>query len=179
MQYDWTVRLGRAYQYAAVQHANQRRKGELAEPYINHLIEVADLVATATNGADPELVMAAVLHDTIEDTSAELTDLERLFGYRVAAIVNEVTDNKALPKAERKRLQIENAGLASVEAQTVKIADKISNLRSLAISPPINWKIERRKEYVEWAAKVIERCHGANQWLEAEFATTAKLVGLA
>jgi (p)ppGpp synthase/HD superfamily hydrolase len=176
MRNDFAVLLGRAYHFAAVQHLNQRRKGELAEPYMNHLTEVADLVATATNGTDLELIIAAVLHDTVEDTTALPADIERLFGRRVAGIVAEVTDDKSIPKAERKRLQIEHAAHASDEARIVKMADKISNLRSLANSPPVDWDCTRRRQYVEWATQVVEHCKPANEILYAEFHMTAPKV---
>jgi (p)ppGpp synthase/HD superfamily hydrolase len=176
MRNDFAVLLGRAYHFAAVQHVNQRRKGELAEPYMNHLTEVADLVATATNGTDMELIMAAVLHDTVEDTTASPIDIERLFGRRIAAIVAEVTDDKSLPKAERKRLQIEHAAHASDEARIIKLADKTSNLRSLASSPPVDWSKERSQEYVAWAGRVVDHCRCANHWLALEFdAAVSKL----
>src|SRR5690348_12399205 len=96
-----------AADYAARQHIGQRRKGERAEPYINHLTEVAALLAEATNGCDHVLVMGGLLHDTIEDTGTHLQDLVDRFGSEVAALVSEVTDDKSLPRAERKRLQVE------------------------------------------------------------------------
>ena len=173
MRNDFAVLLGRAYHFAAVQHVNQRRKGELAEPYLNHLTELADLVATATNGTDLELIMAAVLHDTVEDTTAMPADIERLFGRRIAHIVAEVTDDKSLPKAERKRLQIEHAANASPEARIIKLADKTSNLRALANSPPVNWSKERRQEYVAWAGRVADHCRCVNDWLASEFDAAA------
>ena len=161
--------LARAYHFAALKHVGQRRKGEAAEPYMNHLTEVAELVAVATAGQDPELVIAAVLHDAVEDTNATLTELTAGFGPHVAAFVAEVTDDKALEKADRKRLQIEHAPHASIGAKTIKLADKTSNLRALASSPPADWSTERRAEYVLWAAKVVAGCRGANPWLEDQF----------
>jgi hypothetical protein len=101
------VRLMGAVDYAARQHLSQRRKGERAEPYINHLTEVAALLAEATEGDDAVLLMGGLLHDTLEDTDATYEDIEQRFGTEVAALVAEVTDDKALPKEERKRLQIE------------------------------------------------------------------------
>jgi len=167
------ARLAKAYHFAAAKHVAQRRKGAAAEPYVNHLTEVADLVAEATAGADVDLVLAAVLHDTVEDTETSLAELERCFGDRVAALVAEVTDDKSLPKAERKRLQIEHATHATPGAQIVKLADKTSNLRALLSSPPADWPAERKAEYVAWARRVVAGCRGANPWLEARFDAAA------
>jgi len=170
-------KLARAYDFAAARHAGQPRKGEAAEPYINHLTEVARLVAEATGGADADLVIAAVLHDTVEDTNTTPDELTALFGPRVAGLVAEVTDDKTLPKAERKRLQIEHAGHASAGAKIIKIADKTSNLRALASSPPVGWAAQRKAEYLDWAVQVVARCRGVNAWLEAEFDAAAGALG--
>jgi (p)ppGpp synthase/HD superfamily hydrolase len=163
------TKLARAYDFAARKHATQRRKGVAAEPYINHLTEVAALVAEGTQGQDIDLVIAAVLHDTVEDTDTTVSELSQAFGERVAQLVAEVTDDKSLAKAERKRQQIEHATNASVGAQTIKLADKTSNLRALAVSPPANWSDERRSEYLSWARQVVAKCRGVNPWLEAQF----------
>jgi len=163
------VALARAFNFAAARHVNQRRKGEAAEPYMNHLTEVAELVAVATRGSDPEIILAAVPHDTVEDTETTLDDLRRAFGQRVAELVSEVTDDKSLPKQVRKDLQIERAAQASRGAQVIKLADKTSNLRALASSPPKGWSDERRMEYVVWAQRVVDGCRGANDWLAGQF----------
>ena len=161
--------LTRAYHFAALAHVDQRRKGEAAEPYMNHLTEVAELVAQATNGEAIEIVVAAILHDTIEDTETTVEDLRAAFGPRVADLVMEVTDDKSLPSSERKSLQVEHAAHASAGAQIIKIADKTANLRSLVASPPPNWSKVRRDEYVAWAGRVVEGCRGANRWLAVQF----------
>ena len=163
------VTLARAYHFAAARHVHQRRKGEAAEPYMNHLTEVGELVAKATRGSDPEVIIAAVLHDTVEDTDATLEDLNAQFGERVASLVAEVTDDKSLPKQARKDLQIEHAAQASRGAQIIKLADKTSNLRSLATSPPKDWSKERISDYVNWAGRVVNACRGADRDLAAEF----------
>jgi (p)ppGpp synthase/HD superfamily hydrolase len=158
-----------AAQFAAEKHANQRRKGATAEPYINHLIEVANLVAGALPEPDANLIMAAFLHDSVEDVGVTPRELEDRFGADVASLVAEVTDDKSLPKAERKRLQIENAPHKSVRAQYIKLADKISNLRSLLKSPPEDWDERRRREYFAWAKQVVDALPQANSQLRAEF----------
>jgi (p)ppGpp synthase/HD superfamily hydrolase len=147
----------------------QRRKGEAAEPVVNHLAEVADLVARGTDGADVDVVVAAVLHDTVEDTDTTFEEIAGRFGARVAGLVAEVTDDKTLPLAERKRLQVENAAHASRGAKVIKIADKTSNLRAMAESPPRDWSEARRADYLDWSRRVVANCRGANRWLEDRF----------
>ncbi len=165
------VHVVRAADYAARQHIGQRRKGERAEPYINHLTEVAALLAEATQGDDHVLVMGGLLHDTLEDTDTTFEDLAGRFGDDVAALVAEVTDDKSLPKAERKRLQVETTAHKSRRAKLLKIADKTSNLRGLVASPPAGWTEARLRDYVRWAAEVVRSCRGLNGKLEAAFDT--------
>lgn len=161
--------FARAFDFAARKHAEQRRKGAGGEPYVNHLAEVALLLAEATGGGDPSLVIAGLLHDTIEDTGTTSEELEREFGVEVAALVREVTDDKRLPQAERKRLQVRTAATKSDRARLLKIADKTSNLRSVASSPPLGWSAERRREYVAWAREVVDQCRGLSASLERVF----------
>jgi GTP diphosphokinase / guanosine-3',5'-bis(diphosphate) 3'-diphosphatase len=162
------VSLARAYHFAATKHVDQRRKGEAAEPYMNHLTEVAELVAHATRASDPDIIIAAVLHDTVEDTQTTLEEIKAVFGERVADLVAEVTDDKSLPKQTRKDLQVAHAAHASRGAQIIKLADKAANLRSMAASPPRGWSDERRMEYVEWASQVVDACRTADPWLAAQ-----------
>jgi guanosine-3',5'-bis(diphosphate) 3'-pyrophosphohydrolase len=159
----------RAADFAARAHVMHRRKGNLQEPYINHLAEVAVLLAEATDGGDATLIAAGWLHDTLEDTDTEREELEKYFGGEIAAIVAEVTDDKSLPRPERKRLQIERAPAKSIKARLLKIADKTSNVRALAKSPPMGWRRERSEEYVSWAEAVVAGCRGLNLRLEKEF----------
>ena len=166
--FDPIIDLARAYHFAASRHVDQRRKGAAAEPYINHLTEVAELVAEASGG-DIGVVIAAVLHDTVEDTTATPTDIEVMFGADVAALVAEVTDDKSLPKQVRKDLQIEHAAHASRRAQLIKMADKISNLRSLVSSPPADWDAERLAEYCRWSRRVVDGCRTAHHGLAQKF----------
>ena len=164
-----------AASFAAEKHAAQRRKGAAAEPYVNHLLEVAHLISTALSEPDTNLVIAALLHDTIEDAGVTKEELIQAFGTDVADLVAEVTDDKSLPKAERKSLQIVHAAKISVRAQAIKLADKISNLRGILNSPPTDWGFQRRREYFEWAKQVVDGLSTPNQILKAEFdATHAK-----
>lgn len=165
---EWIAVL-RAADMAARWHVHQRRKGIDQEPYINHLLEVASLVTEATGGTDPSLVIAALLHDAIEDQGVTSDVLASEFGRRVADIVMEVTDDKTLPKDERKRRQVEKAGKKSHRAKLIKLADKTSNLRTIASSPAADWSVARRLEYVEWAKAVVAGLRGTSPWLEQQF----------
>ena len=155
--------------FAAEKHSTQRRKGAAAEPYINHLIEVAQLVSAASAEPDTELVIAALLHDSIEDAGVTGEELAARFGQDVADLVEELTDDKSLPKQERKRLQVVNAPKKSVRAQTIKLADKISNLRAIRSSPPFGWSEQRKSEYFAWAKQVVDGLTTPNAVLKAEF----------
>ena len=166
--------LLRAIQFSAEKHRSQRRKGADASPYINHPIEVASLLANVADVTDEKVLMAAVLHDTIEDTCTTPEELDTGFGPEVSALVQEVTDDKSLPKAERKRLQVEHAPHMSASAKLIKIADKISNVREITENPPSDWPLERRLHYVDWAERVVVGCRGANSALESRFDETAQ-----
>ncbi len=163
------LNLTKALDFAARKHVDCRRKGVREEPYINHLAEVARLLADATDGDDLDLVLAGLLHDTIEDTETTYDELVSEFGAVVADLVAEVTDDKSLEKAERKRRQVETAPNKSDRAKMIKIADKTSNLRSIVASPPKDWSVERQREYFAWAAKVVAGCRGVNAKLEGWF----------
>ena len=140
------ISITHAFEFAAVKHTDQRRKGARGEPYLNHLAEVARLLVDATGGADAALIAAGLLHDTIEDTDTSYAELVAAFGTDVADLVEEVTDDKNLPKQERKRLQVEKASGKSPRARMIKIADKISNLLALQRTPPADWSETRKRE---------------------------------
>ncbi|CAK0747216.1 HD domain-containing protein [Azospirillaceae bacterium] len=163
------VLVVQALDFAAHKHTDQRRKGERAEPYVNHLAEVARLLAEATDGADPALVAAGLLHDTIEDTLTTRDEIAALFGEEIATVVVEVTDDKSLTVSERKQAQILNAPKKSTRGKMVKLADKTSNLRSMVSSPPYGWPLSRQLAYFEWAAAVVAGCRGVNDRLEKAF----------
>ena len=164
-----TLLIARALDFAARKHVHQRRKGVDKEPYVNHLAEVARLLAEATDGADANLVAAGLLHDTIEDQGVRYEELVEAFGRDIADLVREVTDDKNLEKAERKRLQVEHAPHKSERARMLKIADKTSNLRAICNSPPAEWSEQRKREYFDWAGRVVAGCRGVNDRLEAAF----------
>ena len=160
----------RAEAFAARAHAGQTRKGAAGEPYVHHVIEVAGILAA--HGAPREAVLAAYLHDTVEDTDVTLDTLIAEFGEVVAAIVAEATDDKALPKEMRKAAQVRHAPGRTEAAKQLKLADKISNLRAIMESPPANWPHARRVEYVGWAGRVAVGLKGVNPALDALFDTT-------
>jgi guanosine-3',5'-bis(diphosphate) 3'-pyrophosphohydrolase len=161
--------LLKALAFAAHKHRDQRRKDADASPYINHPIALADVLVNEGGVADVEVICAALLHDTVEDTATTPEELASEFGARIARIVAEVTDDKHLAKAERKRLQIEHAPHLSGEAKLVKLADKICNLRDVAERPPAGWDLQRRRDYFEWAKRVIDGLRGTHPRLEAAF----------
>jgi (p)ppGpp synthase/HD superfamily hydrolase len=170
---EWLLVL-KAADAAARWHVHQRRKGPAEEPYINHLVEVAMLVAEATGGADPNLVIAALLHDAIEDCGVPRELISEVFGEDVASIVAEATDDKSFPKSERKIKQIETASAKSPRAKMLKLADKTSNLRAIASSAPSDWSVKRRMEYIQWARDVACGLRGTNPRLEAQFDQAAE-----
>ena len=158
-----------ALSFAADKHRNQRRKDKDASPYINHPIALARILSVEGSVDDGVVLCAAVLHDTIEDTETRYEELAGQFGREIADVVLEVTDDKDLPKAERKQLQIEHAPHLSRAAKLVKLADKIANVRDVADHPPSEWPIERRREYFDWAKRVVDGLRGTHERLEAAF----------
>ena len=159
----------KALEFAALKHRDKRRKDALASPYINHPIALANVLTREGGVSDPVVMAAALLHDTVEDTETTPAELREVFGDRIAGIVEEVTDDKNLPKAERKRLQVERAAHISREAKLVKLADKICNVRDVAYQPPAKWDLTRRREYFEWAKAVVDQMRGSHPGLERKF----------
>jgi guanosine-3',5'-bis(diphosphate) 3'-pyrophosphohydrolase len=159
----------KAAQFAAEKHKNQRRKDIDASPYINHPLALASVLAVEGGVENPDVICAAMLHDTIEDTDTTAMELEAIFGDKVTSIVLEVTDDKSLDKAVRKEEQVRHAPLISPEAKLVKLADKICNLRDILASPPADWTEERKKAYFDWAARVVAGVRGIHPGLEATF----------
>ena len=166
---ELTGTLLRALGFAAARHRDQRRKDAVASPYINHPIAVATALWHEGGVRDVVALTAAILHDTIEDTATTAAELIDAFGGEVAAVVVEVTDDKALPKARRKELQIEHAPHLSPAAKLVKLGDKLCNLRDLIDAPPATWPFDRRAAYVAWTHAVVAGLRGACPPLEAAF----------
>ncbi|HEY4118595.1 MAG TPA: HD domain-containing protein [Byssovorax sp.] len=158
-----------ALHFAADKHRFQRRKDAHASPYINHPIDLANVLVNEAHIEDPVVLVAAILHDTVEDTETSLAEIEGHFGAEIRAIVAEVTDDKALAKAERKQRQVDHAPHATFRAQQLKFADKISNVRDIASSPPTEWSIERQREYFDWAKRVVDAMRGPHARLEELF----------
>ena len=159
----------RTVHFAAEKHSQQKRKDKNQSPYINHPIAVAQTLSSIGKINDPEILAAALLHDTLEDTTTTEDELIENFGERVCNLVKEVTDDKSLPKDERKQRQIDHAKEISQGAALIKLGDKISNVTDIIITPPIDWEDKRRLEYFDWAEKVIENCSTVNLALENYF----------
>ena len=158
-----------AVEFAAHKHRDQRRKDAKASPYINHPIALARILSEEGDIDDPIVIAAALLHDTIEDTSTTHQELRGQFGAKVANIVAEVSDTKWLDKDSRKRLQVAKASNASMGAKLVKIADKIANVRDMIGNPPANWSLKRKQNYFDWAKEVVDQLRGTNAKLERKF----------
>jgi len=174
--------LLKAFRFAADKHRQQRRKDSDKSPYINHPIEVVQLLWDVGGVRDRDVLLAAILHDTVEDTGTLPEEITNLFGEAVTSYVLEVTDDKSLPKEERKRLQIVEAPHKSYGAKLIKLADKACNVRNLVSMPPKDWSLERRQEYLLWGEKVVAGLRGTNPALEdyydSELASGKMLLGI-
>lgn len=171
----------RAAQLAAELHQDQRRKGASKRPYINHPLEVAQRLAEVAQVSDAEVLAAALLHDTVEDTAATAEDILEAFGPKVAALVAEVTDDKSLAKAERKQMQVQHAPHLSADAAAIKISDKTSNVLDLVRDPPPDWGHSRLVGYLDWAERVVGAIQHPHTALRQQFhaAITAGRAALA
>ena len=158
-----------AVYFAAQKHTGQTRKGANAEPYINHPVHVAHLLHTRGGVSNTEILSAAVLHDTLEDTNTTEEELKEKFGETILGFVKEVTDDKTLPKKKRKQIQIEHAPHLSEGATYIKIADKISNITDITTSPPKDWDMKRKQDYLNWAEAVVANCKEVNRPLLEHF----------
>jgi guanosine-3',5'-bis(diphosphate) 3'-pyrophosphohydrolase len=166
------VLILKAAEFAAHKHRRQRRKGRTKRPYIGHCIEVARLIAEVGKVEDGNVLAAAILHDTIEDTKTTRDELRQEFGPVIDDLVSEVTDDKDLDKGVRKRLQVEHAPNLSDGAKVIKLADKISNVREIGADPPKDWDVKRREKYFAWAREVIDAIGRINPGLEQRFDST-------
>jgi guanosine-3',5'-bis(diphosphate) 3'-pyrophosphohydrolase len=163
---DSTGLILKALRFSASKHNDQRRKDSKSSPYVNHPIQVAETLWRVGEVRDVTLLLAAILHDTIEDTATTPEEIQAEFGGYVLALVLEVTDDKSLPKQARKQLQIETAPHKSHDAKLLKLADKICNVDDIVHSPPSDWTLERKKEYLLWTEKVVAGLRGASPRLE-------------
>jgi (p)ppGpp synthase/HD superfamily hydrolase len=166
MSSDPTAMLLRALAFAARKHQNQRRKGADAPPFINHAIEVAEILAREGAMTDPVTLQAAILHDTLEDTDTDPAEIEAEFGEEVRRLVEEVTDDKRLSSEERRAQQVRLSPALSPRAKVIRLADKIANVRSVTWSPPVDWSVHRRHDYLSWTERVIAGCRGCSPELE-------------
>jgi GTP diphosphokinase / guanosine-3',5'-bis(diphosphate) 3'-diphosphatase len=157
-----------ALQFAAAKHQEQKRKDGVI-PYINHPIEVTRMLWETGGVRDITTLLAALLHDTIEDTKTSPVEIRDAFGEEVLALVLEVTDDRSLPKAERKRLQVEHAPHKSLRARQIKLADKINNIYTITNFPPKDWTAQRKREYLDWSEQVVDGLRGHNPGLEAAY----------
>ena len=162
------TRLLEAVRFAAEKHRDHRRKGITAAPYINHPIQVASQLANAGYGGHTELLMAAMLHDVVEDTETTAEELAEVFGKSVAEIVLEVSDDKSLHFMERKRLVVQHIASKSLEAKLVKLSDLVANVYDIIHHPP-NWDAGRISRYLEWAFEVAQQLRGIDDSLEKRF----------
>ena len=169
-----TTLLLAALKFAAHKHSRQRRKDLEATPYINHPIEVAEVLSRIGGITDLPTLQAAILHDTIEDTETSPQELEDYFEQEVRVLVQEVTDDKSLPKQERKRLQVEHAPSLSTPAKLIKMGDKICNVSEITPTQPAEWPLQRKLEYLDWAEKVVSGCRDCNPDLEQHFDAVLK-----
>jgi len=158
-----------ALKFSAEKHRYQRRKDCMGSPYINHPIEVAEMLWRVGQVRDPVVIIGALLHDTLEDTEATAEEILALFGTEVLTLVQEVTDDKTLPKAERKRLQIETAAKKSFRAKQLKLADKSCNVYDVTHCPPQDWSLQRRQDYLDWSEQVVAGLRGVNPAIEAHY----------
>ena len=160
--------LFKALSFSAEKHTKQRRKDIDKTPYINHPISLANILAQRWV-IDENVLCAAILHDTIEDTETTVGELQEHFGEKITSIVLEVTDDKSLEKLVRKQKQVEHAATISHEAKLVKLADKIANITDIINTPPVDWSSDRKKDYFDWAKAVVDNLRGAHQGLEKDF----------
>ncbi len=165
-------RISEAIHFTTNKHKDQPRKDKVGTPYIVHPVAVMSLLTSIGGITDTDTLVAAVLHDTIEDTGTKGQEIEDAFGIDVLAYVIECTDDKSLPKQKRKKLQILNAPHKSTAAKLIKIADKISNVADLISNKPKGWSVKRVNRYLDWAVAVVAGLRGINQPLDDLFDQT-------
>lgn len=162
-------RIIQAAHFSADKHRDQRRKGSRNTPYINHPLEVAERLNRIGGVENADVLVAAILHDTIEDTETTAAEIEQLFGRDVARLVTELTVDKEPYWTVRKRNEIDDAPKLSANAKLIKLSDKTSNVADTVSNPPGEWTLQRRRDYLEFAGLVADGCRGINVALDAEF----------
>lgn len=155
--------------FAARAHKHQLRK-DARTPYFAHPVRVAMTVRHVFGCEDEVAICAALLHDTIEDCGLTRDGLAAVFGDRIADVVLEVSDDPRLPLRSRRLLQVHEAPGLSREARLVKLADKINNVREVAIDPGEGWNEARRRDYVVWSQQVVAAMPPTHAALERLFA---------
>ena len=155
--------------FAAKKHQGQVRKDQRGSPYVTHPLIVTKTLWEIGGVRDSTTLVAAILHDTLEDTRTTPEEIRERFGGVVLAVVLEVTDDKSLEKIDRKRLQVVHAPELSLPAKLIKLGDKLTNCRDILESPPSDWPLQRRRHYIQWAADVIAKIRGVNPPLENAF----------
>lgn len=161
----------KALEFAAEKHRYQKRKDDLKSAYINHPILAAALLWEVGKIKDINVLTAGLLHDCLEDTATTDEELRQAFGPQVFALVKEVSDDKSLPKDERKRLQLLHAPTLSHNAKCVKLADKICNVHDIRENPPsaADWSLQQKLNYINWAKQVVDLIRDANKALAQKF----------
>ena len=173
MPNDLLAKVMDAAVYAAVKHQYQRRAGYGQLPYMNHLLKVTEALIRVGEERDEALLLAAVLHDVLEDTDATHEELAQRFGREAADIVQELTDDMSIPYMERKWLQVEKASQLSEKARKIRIVDKITNIRDI-LTYPLDWPLEKKQNYLSNSIQVVARIRGGNPRLEAWFDETVE-----
>lgn len=159
----------KALAFASEKHRYQVRKGKERTPYIHHPIQVANILVSTGKVNDTATICAALLHDTIEDTKTNKTELADLFGKEINNLVIELTDDKTKSKQDCRNDQICNAKFLSTKAKLIRLSDKICNVHDIGHYPPLHWDGKRRMLYLNWAAKVVDELRGINGALELKF----------
>jgi len=152
--------------FATEKHKSQVRSNEKKTPYIIHPIEVADLVMKIGHVYDKDVLITALLHDVMDDTQTTYEQITSLYGTKVSSYLEEMTSKQGLSLKEQKKQQIMQAFRQNPSVAIIKLSDKLSNLKTLATSPPPSWSRDRIDQYFQWAQTVIENLPESNQLLK-------------
>ncbi len=157
-----------AVAFSAEKHKLQVKSNAKKTPYIIHPIEVADLALKVGQVYDKDVLVAALLHDVLDGTTATEKEISDHYGKTVASYVQEMTSPKDLSLKEQKKEQIKAAFHQTPNVAIIKLSDKLSNLGTLAKNPPSNWSRDRIDQYFQWAQSVIENLPESNQPLKKQ-----------